>query len=182
MSLLFSVLVFLCWFNIRTFVISSPDALAGLFLLLSVYFYLEKDNIKLSYLFIFLAALSRPDYVFFVVSFYAVSLFYLQMKPSLLPTIATLTTIATVFIISSIYQYHGWQMFYRSFVDLTVSPQTEAGEFSIDVYLNGMYNGIKQSISHKSTYVFLIVLFIPLFYRTTFQNKYLLFLALIPEQ
>jgi hypothetical protein len=162
-SLLFSVVIFLCWFNVRTFEISSPDALAGLLLLLSVYFYVEKNNLKLTYLFLFLTALARPDCLFFLVCFFTISSFYLKIKPTLFSIIATLSGIATVLFISHIYQYNGWQMFYRSFVDLTVSPQTEAGEFSIDVYLNGMYNGIKQSMSHKSTFLFLFTLVFPFF-------------------
>lgn len=163
LSLLLSVCIFLCWFNIRSFIISSPDALAGLFFIAAVYFYLEKNKLKLSYIFLFLAALTRPDYLFFVVCFSSIAILLLKVKPSLFAIVTTFACVASVLLVSYNYQYDGWQMFYRSFVDLTVSPQTEAGKFSVDVYFNGMSNGIKQSLSHKSTFLFLITLLFPFF-------------------
>jgi hypothetical protein len=161
LSLLFSVFLFLCWFNIRSFIISSPDALAGLFFITAIYFYLEKENQNIAYLFLFLAALTRPDYLFFVVCFYSIAILLLKVKPSLFATATTLVCVTCVLLISYNYQYDGWQMFYRSFIDLTVSPQTEAGKFSIDVYLTGLLNGVKVSLNHWSTFLFFLMLMLP---------------------
>lgn len=160
-SLLLTVIIFMCWFNVRSLTISSPDALAALFFILAVYFYLEKNKLNLTYLFLFLAALTRPDHLFFVLCFYGISILFSKVKPSLFSTISMITCMISVLFISNIYQYNGWQMFYRSFIDLTVSPQTDAGKFSVEVYLNGLHHGIKQSLTHKSTYVFIIALLFP---------------------
>ena len=121
----------------------------------------DKSNQNITYLFLFLAALTRPDYLFFVLCFYVLSIWFLKTKPAVISTISLLLCIATVFLISSVYQYNGWQMFYRSFIDLTVSPQTEAGKFSTDVYLTGLLNGLKISLKHLSTFLFFLMLMLP---------------------
>jgi hypothetical protein len=180
LSLLFCVLLFLCWFNVRSFTISSPDAMAGLFFMLACYFYLERNNFKLTYLFLSLAALTRPDYLFFVLCFYVISNWVLKTKPAVISTISMLLCVASVVLISSIYHYNGWQMFYRSFVYLTVSPQTEAGAFSTEVYLNGLLNGVKISLKHWSTYLFLLMLMLPFIFlkRLTVTEK-IIFLTVL---
>ncbi len=180
LSLLFSVFIFLCWFNIRSFIISSPDALAGLFFIAAIYFYLEKNKLNLTYLFLLLAALTRPDYLFFVLCFYVVSIWFLKTKPAVISTISMLLCIATVFLISSVYEYSGWQMFYRSFIDLTVSPQTEAGKFSTDVYLTGLLNGVKISLKHWSTFLFFLMLMLPFIFlkRLTVAEKIIFYSVL----
>jgi hypothetical protein len=160
-ALLLSIIIILCWFNLRSFTISSPDALAGLFFIIAIYQYLEKNNLILCYVFLFLATLTRPDYIFFVTCFYMVSI---KQKPTWQITLIALLSIFSVILLSSIYRYNGWQMFYRSFVDLTVSPQTTAGDFSTNLYLNGLYNGLKLSMSHKSTYLFFLSLIFPFFF------------------
>jgi len=180
LSLLFCVLLFFSWFNVRSFVISSPDALAGLFFIAAVYYYLEQNKLNLTYLFLFLAALTRPDYLFFIVCFYSVSYLNSKEKPSIFSTIITLATMASVFAISSIYDYKGWQMFYRSFVDLTVSPQTIAGKFSVEVYLTGLLNGVKLSLSHWSTFLFLSILLVPfIFLKKLSATEKIIFLSLL---
>jgi len=93
---------------------STPDCLSTLFLFVSIFFILEKQNIPLMFLFFLLSVFTRADNVitcFFIVSFLAFNKKWrmINLRQYLLMT--TILAIAYVLAILPVTQF-GWSIFY----------------------------------------------------------------------
>lgn len=155
LTFLLSGTIVLLWFNFNTFRISSPDALAGLFILLGFYYYFEFSKPILSFSFFIAAAFTRPDFNLLLFCMLPFILKNEKKSTKLLLLFSTSLTFATTIFISKVYLYDGWQMFYRSFINLSNFPKYDSGSFSISSYFLGLKNGIIESSSHLSSILFI---------------------------
>ncbi len=144
-------------FNRYTFGIASPDALAGLFTLAGVHYFLHKQRIYFASFFFLLAVLVRPEnliflFVFAFIRWYSRKTIFgpIAFREILL----LLVGLVSVCLAYNLTGYSSSAMFYRSFIDLMPSPE-EMPQLTPGLYKQGILNGLNKSMKDYSTWVLL---------------------------
>ncbi len=155
---LFSLVLLTAFFNLQTFRIASPDAMAGVFMLASVFYLTEKRSYSWFSVFLILTVLTRPDALFFEITLsLLLILFYLKNGTYVMNLIAIMLFLFTgLYFLKNILQYDPVTTFYVSFVQpLVPNPQDLHIKFDLDLYLAGLKSGWMQTIVRTKFYVFI---------------------------
>jgi hypothetical protein len=156
-TFILATLFFVLNLNFDAFRIASPDAMSAAFLILGTYFFIEKNRLSQAAAFLLLGLLTRPDNLFFVGFLLVGFLFFFKRKDNkqAYSTVGFLILAIISILLLRIESggYDAYRMFYRSFVQLVVDPQTANIHFDLPTYLGGIKNGLKMSLHNKIIYL-----------------------------
>lgn len=171
-SAVFILLLLTASFNIQTFRIASPDAMAGTFMLASVFSLIERRSYFLFSMFLILTVLTRPDAIFFelVLSFLLACFYFKSAKERITLTIILMALTGIIYFLKDVTGYDPITTFYCSFIHMVTDPATLKIDLTFQMYSYGVKDGLIRSLSMPRLYVFIGLILLCMVRRTQLEK------------